>query len=156
MESNFLAKESCICPEAMVHNLTYECTTVGPGTTIWRGTAFNCTARGHAIALRHSLFSTPQGAHGQCNNGNITGHSLSKDSGNFTSEIHVLFNPNLLGRTIECIHNNITSYEIIGNSTIVSTTGTIDIKLIISHSAYTWGTLCFSIFNVHLRLRDDL
>ena len=123
MESNFFAKESCLCPDAPVHNLTYECTTVGPGSTIWRGTAFNCIGNGHEIDLRHSLFTTPEGADGQCNNGNIAGHSLQVERGHYTSRIHVLFSPHLLGHTIECVHYNLISYELIGNSTIVITTG---------------------------------
>ena len=123
MESSFYAKDSCLCPEATIHNLTYECTTVGPGTTLWRGTAFNCIANGHEIALRHSLFTSPQGAHAQCNNGNITGHSLQFEKGHYTSQIQVLFSPDLLGHTIECVHYNLISYELIGNSTIEISTG---------------------------------
>ena len=118
-------KESCLCPETAVHNLTFECTTVGPGITVWRGTAFNCAAQGHEIALRHSLFRNPEGASGQCNSGNITGHSLGEEHGHFISQIHVLFSPDLLGRTIECIHNNINSYELIGNTSIAITSGII-------------------------------
>jgi hypothetical protein len=124
MESNFSVKESCLCPGATVHNLTYECTTVGPGTTLWRGTAFNCSINGHEISLRHTSFKTPDGAFDQCNNGNITGHSLRVEGDHYTSQIHVLFTPDLLGRTIECIYNNLTSYQLIGNSTIVIITGT--------------------------------
>ena len=125
MESNFHVKESCLCPGATVHNLTYECTTVGHGTTLWRGTAFNCSASGHAIALRHNRFTTPDGAYDQCNNGNITGHSLQVEGERYTSQIHIVVTPDLLGRTIECIHNNLTSYELIGNATIAITTGII-------------------------------
>ena len=123
MESNFLAKEGCLCPEATVHNLTYECTTVGHGTTLWRGTAFSCAARGDEISLRHDLFT--RGASGECNNGNITGHSIRMEGDHYTSQIQVLFSPDLLGHTIECVHYNLSSYELIGSSTIVITTGII-------------------------------
>lgn len=123
MESNFIAKERCLCPEATVHNLTYECTTVGPGTTLWRGTAFNCNANGHEIALRHNLFTSPQGAYAQCNKGNITGHSLRVERRHYTSQIQILFSPDLLGHTVECVHYNLSSYELIGNSTIEISTG---------------------------------
>ena len=123
MESNFLAKVSCLCPETTVHNLTYECTTVGPGTTLWRGTAFNCAARGDEIALWHNLFTAPEGAYDQCNNGNITGHSVQVEMGHYTSQIQVIFSTDLLGSSIECHHYNLSSYELIGSSTIVITTG---------------------------------
>jgi hypothetical protein len=134
MENNFFVKESCLCPEATTaHNLTYECTTVGPGTTLWRGTAFNCLANGHEIALRHTRFTTPGGASDQCNNGNITGHSLRVEGDHYTSQIHVMFTPDLLGRTIECIHNNLDSYEVIGNSTITITTGIVYLIAVCYH-----------------------
>jgi hypothetical protein len=127
MESSFSVEENCLCREATVHNLTYECTTVGPGTTLWRGTAFNCSAFGNEIALRHTRFTTPDGAYNQsCNNGNITGHSLRVEGEHYTSQIHVMFTPDLLGRTIECIYDNLTSYELIGNSTIAITTGIVN------------------------------
>lgn len=122
-ESNFHVKESCLCPGATVHNLTYECTTVGHGTTLWRGTAFNCPAIDNEIALRHARFKDPGGVSDQCNNGNITGHSLRVEGERYTSQIHIIVTPDLLGRTIECVHNNFSSYELIGNSTIVITTG---------------------------------
>ena len=125
MGSNFHVKESCLCPGETVYNLTYECTTVGRGATMWRGTAFNCSTSGNEIVLRHSRFTTPDGASDQCNNGNITGHSLQVEGEHYTSQIHVIFPPDLLGRTIECIHNNFASYELIGNSTIAITTGII-------------------------------
>ena len=133
-------KDGCLCPMAVVHNLTYECTTVGPGITIWRGTAFNCTARAHRIALRHSLFITPRGASEECNNGNIIGHSLRVEKGHYTSRIHVLFSLDLLGHTIDCIHNSNSSNELIGNSTILITTGNFSSIIHIS------GLLCVSIF----------
>lgn len=125
---NFFVKESCLCPGATVHNLTYECTTVGRGTTLWRGTAFNCSAVGNEIALRHNRFTTRDGASDKCNNGNITGRSLRVEGEHYISQIHIIFTPDLLGRTIECIHNNLTSYELIGNSTIAITTGIITIS----------------------------
>lgn len=143
-ESNFYVKESCLCPGDTVHNLTYECTTVGHGTTVWRGTAFNCSAVGNEIALRHSRFTAPDGASNQCNNGNITGRSLRREGKRYTSQIHIIFTPDLLGRTVECVHDNLTSYELIGNSIIVNVTG---IKFLANYYHYFIFNLCFPILH---------
>lgn len=130
LNSNFMQKgEGCICSHSEVlYNLTYECTTVGGGTTLWRGTAFNCAANGNEVALRHSLFRSPEGATAQCNNGNITGHSLRLDQGNcYTSKLHVVYSPDLSGCTVECAHDNVHSVQaqVIGNAIIAIKTGTL-------------------------------
>lgn len=125
--STFMLKEGCICPEpSTVVNLTYECTTVGPGSTLWKGSAFNCAENGDEVALRHSLFSQPGGTTVQCNNGNIMGQSLRVENNLYTSRLHVVFNTSLLGRSIQCVHFNLLSEEIIGSATIATIRGTPD------------------------------
>lgn len=117
-------KEVCLCPQTVADNMTFECTTFGAGITLWKGTAFNCITNSHEIALRHSLFLLPGGASGQCNNGNITGHSLRIEKNYYTSQLHIMFSPDLVGLSIECIHDNVNSVpQIIGNSTIEIITG---------------------------------
>ena len=128
-DTNFGISESCICPQTTVYNLTYECTAVGAGITLWTGTAFNCVSSGDEISLRHSLFRGPPGsANGNCNNGNITGHSVGVLNGNhYNSQLHILYNPGLLGHTVECIHDDIVNStpQTIGNSTIAIIGGTV-------------------------------
>ena len=119
--STFMLKEGCICSQASVVNLTYECTTIGPGSTLWKGSAFNCAENGNEVTLSHSLFS--RGNTVQCNNGNIMGRSLSVKNNSYTSQLHVIFNASLLGQSIQCAHFNLYSEEIIGNSTIAIITG---------------------------------
>ena len=43
----------CICPG---DTLTYECTVVGLGVTVWTGSAFSCPSSNNEIALLHSRF----------------------------------------------------------------------------------------------------
>ena len=53
-----LNNERCICPG---ETLTYKCTVLGErgGTTVWQGSAFNCTSR--QISLFHSDYETTEG-----------------------------------------------------------------------------------------------
>ena len=113
--------ETCVCPRTR-HNLTFQCTAVGTGNTIWRGSAFNCAESGHEIALQHSLFRYLEGAIAQC--GNITGYSLGVENHFYTSQISVVFSSHLLGRTIECVYDNGEELVVIGNTTVSITTGT--------------------------------
>ena len=120
---SFLAKDGCICPGADVRNLTYECTTIGPGNTHWRGTAFNCPGKGNEISLLHSQFGAG-GSSAECNNGNITGRSLRVEGNCYTSQLFVVYSQDLLGQSVVCAHNNLVTEEVVGNATIAITTGT--------------------------------
>ena len=129
LSNSFVLKEGCICPQVAdnAHNLTYECTTVGPVTTNWMGSGFNCgISNNNQITLRHSLFIRPGGTDGQCNNGNITALSLRvEDNQCFTSQLRVIYSRALFGTTIICIHDSTDSGVVtIGNSTIGFRTGT--------------------------------
>ena len=108
--------------------LRLECTVVGRGVTLWRGSAFDCTSKQDSITLRHSQFE-----HGTevkvCNDGAITGHSINKTSVDldfeFTSQLIIQLDVNatLDGRTVECIYDNNTDDILVGNHTIVYTRG---------------------------------
>ena len=113
----------CTCPGDV---LTYTCTVVGGGATLWSGTAFSCSNTRNEILLRHSRFSVEGGAFGDCTNGDLVGRSLSVQDNCYTSQLNVTVSLGLNGRTVECT-NDIMSTEmaVVGRSTI--TTG---IKLI--------------------------
>ena len=86
--------EDCICPG---YNVTYECTTRGPGSTIFTvGTARECE-----IDLRHSQFASGT-AIGQCMDRKVNGRGVSFDGDLFTSQLVVFVNSNLLGKTVRC------------------------------------------------------
>ena len=135
---SFTVASQCTCPG---HMLTLECTTVGPGITVWSGSAFNCT--GNNILLRHSQFMSPYGVNGTCNNGKIVGYSLRVIADNcFTSQLNVTVSLGLIGQTIQCAHNNGQNLNPIGLHRIDIRTG---IYLCIDYCDYLPTNLSDSI-----------
>jgi hypothetical protein len=96
--------------------LTYTCTAVGTGNTLWTGTAFDCATNG--IILRHERFSQSGGAVGVCNNDAIDGRSVGVENNCYTSEIDVTVSATFNNKTIQCIHNSGTGINTIGTSVI--------------------------------------
>ena len=86
--------------------LTFNCTIVGDGTTLWNGTAFVCVSDFNEIPLRHDNFGTPSGAGGSCTGGRLIGRSLSSNNNCFTSELLVNASAELNNKTIRCIHRD--------------------------------------------------
>ena len=110
----------CICPG---HELRLECTVVGGGFTVWRGSVFDCDEHANQIPLRHSQFEHGV-AVGLCNNGRIIGSSLRSVDHTFTSQLSVQLDidSTLNGRTVACVHNNGSHETAVGNYTIAYTT----------------------------------
>lgn len=98
--------------------LTYECAVTGPGFTIWQGSAFECPSLENSIQLRHSSYDS--GTMGQCNDESITGRSLGVSNDVYTSVLNVTLSTDLIGRTVECKHNDFTTTNPIGSSTIIT------------------------------------
>ena len=92
----------CTCPSDL---LTYTCTAVGGGTTLWGGTAFDCPSTANEIILRHSLFAV-RGAFGDCNNGAIVGRSLRVENNCYISQLNVTISTSLNNKTVQCAHNS--------------------------------------------------
>lgn len=107
LNTNFMSR-NCICPQDVKNtfSLIYECTTVGPISTTWRGTAFDCPGMGNEILLRHTQFMEPGGTRVSCNNGNIMAMSVRVENNQYTSLLNVTYNPALNGTTVMCVHNN--------------------------------------------------
>ena len=109
----------CVCPG---HELRLECTVVGGGATIWKGSIFDCTGNCYSIILRHSQFEN--GTSGVCNNGRIIGRSINTTSDSdgikFISQLIIQLDVNdtLEGRTVECVHN-FNTQTTIGTHTII-------------------------------------
>ena len=69
--------------------LIFNCTTVGFGTTLWNGTAFNCQNRGNQIILLNSVFSSGgTGSSGTCGD-NIVARGINVDGNSHTSQLSV-------------------------------------------------------------------
>ena len=113
----------CVCPG---HELRLECTVVGYGYTVWRGSAFDCIYY-NRIYLRHSQFEN--GVSGECNNGRIIGRNINTTSDSdgikYISQLIIQLDENgtLKGRTVECATDNGTQYIVIGTHVISYTSG---------------------------------
>ena len=92
------------CPGEVVN---YTCTVVDTsgnppiGSSLWRGTAFNCPGSANRISLSHSLFNT-SGVSGTCNNGAITAESVGVVDNCYTSRLMLTVSVGLNETTVEC------------------------------------------------------
>ena len=92
--------DGCICPG---YNISFECTTVGRGITVWKGTAFDCPLSSNEIQLRHTQFL---GSIRICNDGDISGYAVAMLPPDcFLSRLIVLITMELNGRTVICRHD---------------------------------------------------
>ena len=109
----------CVCPG---HELRLECTVVGVGTTIWRGSALSDCLH-NRIVLHHSQFGS--GTSGGCKR-SINTTSVS-DGMKYISQLIIQLDVNdtLEGRTVECAHSFNTQTNVIGTYTISYTRGKI-------------------------------
>ena len=97
--------------------LTFECTVVGGLGTVWRGSAFDCENSNNEITLLHSRFVN--GTIGTCNNDSIIGQSIGVENGTcFISQLSVMITPDIIGKTIECIHDDYVNTTVVGSFTI--------------------------------------
>ena len=108
-------KFNCACPGEV---LTYTCSIAGGGTTLWRGSAFDCSSTSNEIRLRHSTFST-DGTSGSCNDEAMWARSIGLTNTNcYTSELRVTVSTSFNDRSIECAYNSGTDETTIGVSTL--------------------------------------
>lgn len=97
----------------------YNCSVVGSGKTVWKGSAFDCPDKNDTVNLVHSQFSTENArASGTCNNGMIVGYGIKVEDDCFTSQLNVTVTSDLDGKDIICVHDNGSSELVIGNVTI--------------------------------------
>ena len=89
-------------------------------STIWKGTAFDCPHDGDSISLLHNANSDSNTTK-QCNDGLIVANLISDSArtGYYTSQLYITVNLNLIGRTVECFHDNHNGEILIGNMTIL-------------------------------------
>ena len=99
--NDLILLDGCICPN---HNISFQCTTIGGGITVWQGSAFHCPQSSDEIALRHAQFL---GSVGVCNDGAICAHAADIESPDcFISNLTVYITPALEGRTVTCEYDN--------------------------------------------------
>ena len=124
--------------------LTYTCTAVGGGSTLWTGTAFDCS--NNWINLRHSLFSDPnRGATGDCSGGALVGQSIGVTGNCYTSQLHVRVAADMNNETINCDHRPGTEINTIGESTLIVMTGKYYTLSITKSIIYSWHYLYMNL-----------
>jgi hypothetical protein len=94
------------CGTCLGHQLLYECITTGTGTTVWKGSAFQCPDNGNSILLSHRLFSSGTSLRNTCNHGAIVGHSIRVVNNSYISRLNVTVDASMNGQTIKCFYNN--------------------------------------------------
>ena len=116
IDSELVVRSCCTYPGFVS---TYECTVIGGeiGITVWRGSAFGCISEEIVLLHDHLL-----GAYGECNNGSIVGQSLKIKNGHYTSQLSVNITTTMIGKSIECIHDDPSSITTVG-SLIITTSG---------------------------------
>ena len=87
---------------------------MGGLTTIWQGTAFNCSDIGNVIYLLHSQYG--MSITESCSNGALVSEGIGNIGTDYTSQLSVMANSDLNRTTIECIRTPSTA---IGNDTIL-------------------------------------
>ena len=75
-------------------------------STVWTGTAFNCSSSNNDILLLHTPFSSSEGDYGSCNNGAIVGRNLGVEGNYYTSQLNVTITPDIAGKTVECFYDD--------------------------------------------------
>ena len=109
------ANTNCACPGEEV---TFTCTAVGGGITVWSGTAFNCSSGTNDISLSHSQFM--EGISKSCNGGAIVARSIGVTDNCYSSRLSIQVSSSLNSRTIQCAHDsNAGPTTTVGTSTLV-------------------------------------
>ena len=107
--------------------MIYECSIMGGfgGSTIFRGKPSpfaDCTGNPNLLSLPHSQFDhESQDVIRTCNDDAVIGRSISIQNGTYTSQLSITITSELLGDTIQCIHNNGRSLSEVGSSRINNT-----------------------------------
>lgn len=106
--------------ECLGAELSLNCTIVGNGTTVWRGTSFNCPDRADEITLRHANFINSSET---CNMGSIVGRALTVAGNCYTSQLTVTTTADLNNKTISCSHISTSGLNVIGNKQLIVISG---------------------------------
>lgn len=111
---------NCSCPGEI---LTYTCNINGGGTTLWGGSAFDCSSTSNEIRLRHSQFATP-GTSGTCNNNAMRARSVGVvNNVCYISELSVTVSSAFNNSMIRCNHDSGTGERSIGSFTLTVVSG---------------------------------
>ena len=107
---------SCVCSG---QNVTYQCSTIGGGATLWQGSALGCE-----LVILHAQFF---GASSQmCSNGETLTLAFPKGvvDNCYTSQLNVTVNASINNTNVICAYDNGTRV-VVGNETLKFTSGSL-------------------------------
>ena len=119
-----ISREDCVCAGDII---TYECSVIGGESTVFRGSALNCT--NSEIILLHSRFSPSASDDSDatvnatansivCNEGEIVARGITVENGTYTSQLCIAFYNKLNGKSVSCIIDNGTTEISVGSVTL--------------------------------------
>lgn len=103
--------------------MVYECEVIGRpvGITVWRGSALD-SCPGQEIGLPHFRFMTAN-VTVMCNNNSISAKGLSVSNeteiGCYVSQLTVNVTSEMIGKSIECFHDDVTNTMVIGSLRVI-------------------------------------
>ena len=100
------------------------------GATVWKGSAFDCARSDNEVVLLHSRIESNEHTRRTCNNGTIIGETIQVVENYYTSRLHVMVSPDMIGEGIECVSDDGT-VMVMGSSTITATMGMYGTDIII-------------------------
>ena len=89
---------------------------------MWSGSAFNCAEKNNEVFLPHNQFGSSSRRYSTCNNKTISGRGVRVLGRFYASQLSVKVSSDLIGKTIECVHDDVLTTKI-GSSTLLVTTG---------------------------------
>ena len=98
----------------------FDCSIAGAGSTVWTGSAFDCTSSNNDITLLHSRFNESKYLleAPSCNGGDIWVQNISVNEHIYTSKISVNVSTHLFETNIRCLYDDGLNVTIIKNFTI--------------------------------------
>ena len=115
-----LLKSDCTC---VGQTLVFQSTAIGPGATIWHGSALHCPSSLNEIHLLHSHFLNGNTS-GTCNQGQIRAYALGVQGLHFRSQLVISeATAGMNGTTVECDYDDGVATHTIYSKEIVFTKG---------------------------------
>ena len=112
-----LPPRGCICPDS---ELTFDCTIIGRGATIWRASFINdCHGNEDVTLIHDNWFNQTQ----TCNGGAITAKAMGADTANLIYTSRLIINLMMIslsnGSSINCSHYNDTDPRVANKWTVI-------------------------------------
>ena len=100
-------------------------------STVWRGTAFSDCE--NLITLLHNRFGNEESTT-TCSNSNITGRSVRVEESRYISQLEITVDPETVGKSVVCVHDNGTTSYTIGSYQISAGIGINKNSIVVTYS----------------------